>query len=221
MFDRGKRHHADELLDDPETPRRDVERSLRDLERFNSLAGGSRVYREMIRRIGVDQPSILDIGTGTSDMLSSIDARLRCGLDLSYRHLDYGRHLGREGVARVTGSALELPFADRSFDLVTSSHFIHHFDQEDAVKVAREALRVTRRAVVFSDTRRSFWPWLFTVALGKLRLVGPVTRFDAPASVQRGFDREELAAIGAATGHEYTVNARFPFRLILTIYQRG
>jgi ribosome-associated toxin RatA of RatAB toxin-antitoxin module len=44
----------------------------------------------------------------------------------------------------IRADALELPFADKSFDLVTCSQTLHHFDDADAVRVIRELDRVAR-----------------------------------------------------------------------------
>ena len=67
-------HRTDraELLDEPDAPRQQVERSLRDLRRINAWLGGIRVYRALIRRHAPGARSILDIGTGTSDLLVSM-----------------------------------------------------------------------------------------------------------------------------------------------------
>src|SRR3954447_22242677 len=75
-----------ELLDEDDAPREDMERSLRDLRRFNRYCGGISIYKRMMRRAGNPQ-SILDIGTGTSDLLESVNSQLRVGLDIKIDHL--------------------------------------------------------------------------------------------------------------------------------------
>ena len=95
-----KRIESEELLDEHDAPREDMERSLRDLRRFNKYAGGVRVYRSLVRRFA--PRSIVDVGTGTSDLLESVaDVPLRIGVDFKIEHLIYMRDGSR--VHRIVG----------------------------------------------------------------------------------------------------------------------
>ena len=44
-----KRIDEPELLDEPDAPRADMERSLRDLRRFNSIYGGAGAYHRLLK----------------------------------------------------------------------------------------------------------------------------------------------------------------------------
>jgi ubiquinone/menaquinone biosynthesis C-methylase UbiE len=192
-----RRIESEELLDEHDAPRADMERSLRDLRRINRYLGGLRVYRALVRRFA--PASILDVGTGTSDCLESVpDVRMRIGLDFKIDHLLYLRDGSR--VLRVVGDAQRLPFRDGSVDLVTSSHFFHHFSPEENVVILGESQRVARRGVAVTDTRRHYVPLLLVLLLGALRLVGRITRYDAPASVRQGYTNAEAREIAARAG---------------------
>src|ERR1041385_1255659 len=91
------------------------------------------------------------IGTGTSDLLESLGGGFRVGLDFKIEHLLGG---DGDGIRRVAGDALHLPFRDDAVDVVTSSHFFHHFSPEENAAILRESLRVARRGVMMTDTRR-------------------------------------------------------------------
>jgi len=187
-----RRVTAHELLDEHDAPRADVERSLRDLRRFNRWAGGGRIYRSLARRFG--PRSVLDVGAGSCELVESLPAPcLRIGLDFKIDHLLYLRN--GSPVHRVVGDARRLPFRDGAVDAVTSNHFFHHFSSEENEGILREALRVARRGVAMNDTRRHYVPLGFTLFLAKFRLVGRITRFDAPASVRQGYTVEEARAI--------------------------
>src|SRR6266545_8356097 len=85
-----RRVTAHELLDEHDAPREDMERSLRDLRRFNSWFGGSGVYKRLLRRFTAR--SVLDLGAGTCDSLERLpDSWLRVGLDFKIDHLLYAR----------------------------------------------------------------------------------------------------------------------------------
>jgi ubiquinone/menaquinone biosynthesis C-methylase UbiE len=204
-----KRIESEELLDEQDVPRQDMERSLRDLRRFNKYCGGVNVYRSLVRRFA--PRSIVDVGTGTSDLLQSVaHVPLRIGVDFKIEHLLYMRDGSR--VHHVVGDARHLPFRSGAVDLVTSSHFFHHFSPEDNVGILDESLRVARNVAV-TDTQRHYAPLLFVHALGVLRVVGRITRFDAPASVRQGYTVKEARAIASRVrASQAKVVRKWPFR---------
>jgi ubiquinone/menaquinone biosynthesis C-methylase UbiE len=217
----------EELLDEHDAPYDDMAQSLRDLRRINEFAGGVRIYRALLRRFfGGNVPAgtrLLDIGTGTSDLLIAAGNSFRSsgiGLDFKIDHLLFARRFGADTIRRVAGDAFHIPLRDNSVDVVTSSHFFHHFEEEENVRMLREALRVARRGVVINDTRRHWAPLSFVHLLGALRLVGRITRFDAPASVRRGYTtreaRDVAAAVGAARAEVVNV---FPYRFGILLWK--
>src|SRR2546423_10393897 len=95
-----KRHNEPELLDEHDAPAEDVARSLRDLRRFNRYCGGIGVYRRLLRRLGGAR-AVLDVGTGTSDLLESLGGGFRVGLDFKIQHLLAGNGNGIPPLARA------------------------------------------------------------------------------------------------------------------------
>lgn len=212
-----KRIETEELLDELDAPREDMERSLRDLRRINKYAGGMRVYRSLVRQFS--PRSILDVGTGTSDLLDAAShVPLRIGLDFKIDHLLYLRAGSR--VRRVVGDATRLPFREDAVDLITSSHFFHHFSPEENAGILRESVRVTRNGVAVTDTRRHYAPLLFVRLISALRLVGRITRFDAPASVLQGYTIAEAREVAARAGAgRWEVVRKMPYRFAILLWK--
>ncbi len=216
-----------EILDDDNAPVAAVHRSLRDLRRFNSIYGGTSAYLRLLRRIAPSRSepiSILDLGTGTSDLLESVRQRWTracvVGLDRSVRHLAYGAEIGRSAVHRVAGDAFSLPFRDDAVDVVTSSHFFHHFSPDENVNILTESLRIARRCVLVTDTRRHWVPLLFVSLLGALRLVGEITRNDAPASVRQGYTLPEVRIVAErVVARHFALRKAVPYRFGLVVWK--
>jgi ubiquinone/menaquinone biosynthesis C-methylase UbiE len=214
-----KRVVTEELLDEHDAPREDMERSLRDLRRFNRWAGGTSTYLRLVRRFAPNAKIVADLGAGTADLLDALPADVTTiAVDLNIKHLAYERDRSR--AMRVVADAMRLPFRDNSVDIVTSSHFFHHFEPEENAAILNGALRVSRIGAMASDTRRNYLPYLFTWLLAKLHLVGRITAYDAPASVARGYTADEARAVGEKTNaRRVKVVTTVPFRFGLLLWK--
>ncbi|OPY33088.1 MAG: hypothetical protein A4E32_00760 [Methanomassiliicoccales archaeon PtaU1.Bin124] len=90
----------------------------------------------------------LDVGTGTGHTAMALAPFLEkvIGLDITEEMLQEGRKVSKEkGLLNVEfriGDAMELPFPDGSFDIVTCRRAAHHFT--DIGKAIREMARVLR-----------------------------------------------------------------------------
>lgn len=84
---------------------------------------------------------ILDCGCGTGNNLAILRRYgTAVGIDITFSGVAYARRQGERLVARA--SATDLPFADATFDLVTSFDVIYAFDDEGAGRVLEEMARV-------------------------------------------------------------------------------
>ena len=85
---------------------------------------------------------ILDAGCGTGNNLRHLSSRGRTvGVDLSQEAL---RFCQSRGVTVAGGSLLSLPFADQTFDLVTSFDVLYHRWVTDDRAALRELVRVLK-----------------------------------------------------------------------------
>jgi SAM-dependent methyltransferase len=91
---------------------------------------------------------VLDVATGTGNTALAFakEAKFVTGVDIAEGMLEQARKRALEDAVKnvefVPGSAEALPFADSSFDLVTSRHAPHHF--HDVPKFLSEVHRVLK-----------------------------------------------------------------------------
>jgi ubiquinone/menaquinone biosynthesis C-methylase UbiE len=89
------------------------------------------------------QPSILDCGCGTGNNLPLLRTFGRAtGIDLTWTGLEIAHRRGERRVAQA--SATHLPFADASFDVVTSFDVIIALDDGAEAQALTEMFRVLR-----------------------------------------------------------------------------
>lgn len=225
-----KRIYVEELLDAGEGTDEDVARNLSDLRRINRLLGGTRVVIEALSSYLSDgdakQVSLLDVGTGSADIPTAVAAwcdsqgikPLIAALDISERNLRIARtRLGIAGeIKLIRADSLRLPFRDRSFDFVTASLFLHHFQDEDVVRLLASFSRVARRAVIINDLVRNLIPYYFARLTGPVLATSFLTRNDGPVSVLRGFTAGEMKDLAGRAGlRQVEVKRVFPYRLSL------
>src|SRR5689334_2764378 len=215
------RRRGVELLDDPRVDPTDRHRAQDDIRRSNVWLGGLRAALAELRAVIAPNENmvLLDVGTGLADILAGArrDAQraggsvITIGVDGAISLLSAARG---STTGMVCADALALPFRDRSVDVALCSQLLHHFADADIERLLRELHRVSRRAVVVCDLRRSWVAavgfWLISFPLR----FHPITRHDGFVSVLRGFTADELRRhVSAATGASPRVSRRLGFRL--------
>ncbi len=158
--------------------------NLADLRRVNRWMGTAALVARTIAPYvaSLDAPRLLDVGSASGDLPLALAARfptLRCvATDLKLLHLQQTA----KPLPRVVADVHALPFAPRSFDVVTASLFLHHFDEPEAPGVLRSLHALCRRALVVVDLRL---PDRVTVRLPEGRTLEEVTDGTKPKEKAR------------------------------------
>lgn len=191
-----------ELLDSDAGTGAEIAASLTDLDRINCWFGGisttESLVRTVARKLGTNKISLLEVAAGRGGTPEAVRGKLhRSGIQLQVTLLDRAAsHLAHTGneAAKVAGDALRLPFADGSFDLVSSCLFVHHLSPVELMKFVNEGLRVSRSAMLINDIVRD------PIHLGLVYAGTPLyrsrlTRHDAPASVRQAYTPDEITEL--------------------------
>lgn len=216
------RRRGVEFLDAPDVDPALRARSHRDIAVSNTVFGGTGALLAELRLAVpalAECATLVDIGTGTGEA-TALAARYFESLGVRVRTigLDYDASLAtasrRFDDDAVCASALELPFADDSIDVVTCSQVVHHFELPEVRTLIAEMHRVAHSRVIISDLRRSWLAvaglWTASFPLG----FHPVSRHDGVTSILRGFTAAELEAlVYEAVGVVPEVRRRWAFRL--------
>ncbi len=178
-----------------------------------------REARTLLRWLGADLRGlrVLDVAGGDGYWAGRARGRgaRAVALDLADAKLRYGRQFSAPPVL-IKGDALELPFADASFDRVMSICAIEHFD--DGGRALDEMARVLApggELVMSADalTLAENWPRLYQAHCERYH-------------VQRTYSHAELAALLAARGldviaHQYQFRSRWAQRMYLGLSAHG
>lgn len=215
--DLSRRATDPELLDEGVSDEETI-RSLGDLRFVNRWLGGQRALLRTVGPAlsGVEHPRILDVGCGSADLPAFLvrslpQGAMAVGLDLKLLHL---RQAPPE-VRCVLADVRRPPFPPRSFDVVTVSLFLHHFDAPEVADVLRGLFALCRRALVVNDLRRAWVPYAFGRAVFPFVFRSPVSIADGLLSIRRAFIPRELEAAFREAGIDRVkIRRSFPYRLV-------
>jgi ubiquinone/menaquinone biosynthesis C-methylase UbiE len=165
--------------------------------------------------------SLLEVGAGNGHVPIAARQRLASrGIDLRVTLLDrVASHLPQNAVASVAADATQLPFREDSFDVVACNLVAHHFAPDMLERVAHEALRVARVAVLINDVIRSRIHLALTYA-GLPLFRSRLTWHDAPASVRQAYTLDEMRSILSRTAaRRIDISTHYLYRMGVLLWK--
>lgn len=205
MPDFAQRSFQKELLDEDNIPFEALQQNLRELEFINVWLGGHAVTVAGLSQLMKDRTmtyTLLDVGSGGGDTLRFI-ARWakRKGLKVRLIGLDYKQEA--IDYARVQSSAyptIEFVLSDyRDLDqlpvrpdILISSLFCHHLDDDQMMEYVGLIARNARLGFVINDLHRHRLAYYSIKWLAALFSRSYLLKNDAPLSVWRGFSKKDL-----------------------------
>jgi 2-polyprenyl-3-methyl-5-hydroxy-6-metoxy-1,4-benzoquinol methylase len=200
-----------ELMDRPQPVSAELERDLHNLRQLNRWFGSYSLISSFLRRW--IQPGarlrIADLATGSADIPRLIaDHARNVGAEVSIDAVDQ-QSATLEIAKKLSATYPNISFlnenilewqASEPYDIVFCTLVLHHFSEEDAVRVLRRCRELSRKFVLVSDLRRG---WLGALGVNLLTATifrEPMTRFDARLSMARAFSFSELEDLANRAG---------------------
>ena len=193
-----------EILDSDACTPEEAQAVLRVIAGVNRAYGGVAATQWMVERVaqktGLLRMSQLEVGAGLGELPEIVKKNLvRQGIHLDVTLLDLAfSHLPDQRNRAVVGNGLALPFADGAFDVVSCNLFAHHLAPDQLQQFVREALRVSRRAVLINDLVRDPLH-LALVYISYPLMRNRVAWLDGLTSVRRSYVPSEIRALVSAS----------------------
>ena len=210
-----------EWMDRPQAVSRALERDLANLRSLNRWFGSYRLVRHFLARWlkPNGRVHIVDLATGAGDIPCMI-AEWAHARDIKIKIDAVDQQPGTIEIARrLSASYPEITFVNHdllewnpaeSYDIVLLSLALHHFSDDDAVKVLRKCRELSRGAVLVSDLRRARWLSAGIYLLTAMIYREPMTKNDARVSAARAFSFREMHELAERAGWKNFGHKRFP-----------
>lgn len=211
--------HEPEIMDDFSVTDDRLERALRDIRVTNRLLGGYGPSHHAIRALlpGDGPHHVLDLGSGSADYPAHLvqwgDAQ---GLDIRVDALEANsvtaRHaqdyLDRTLSARlrprvqvICADVFDYAPSDASYDIAHAGLFLHHFPNDDLVRLLGRMRGLCPNGLVINDLHRHPLAYASIWLLARLLPTSPMYQHDAPLSVRRAFTQDELMRVVHNAGY--------------------
>ena len=209
-----------EMMDRPQPVSSELERDLERLRQLNRWFGSYRLVLSFIRRwiMPGAQMRIVDLATGSGDIprllvdhARRVGARIEIdAVDRQPATLEIARRLSADypEISCHEANILEWD-CPQGYDIALCSLALHHFSDDDAVKVLRRCRELSNKFVLVSDLRRGFLLRTGVYILTALIFREPMTRFDARLSAQRAFSLAEMRELAIQAGWQNFGHKKF------------
>jgi SAM-dependent methyltransferase len=209
-----------ELIDQPQPVTAELATELENIRQLNQYFGSYSLLRQFLRLWLVPNRvyRILDLATGSADIPCMIaDWARQRNIAVRIDAVDFHESTLEIARRRAAGYAeINLIHADaltysskETYDIVCCSLALHHFSDEDAVKLLRQIMRLSHDKALVADLERSWLTWCSVWLLTALIFREPMTKYDGRLSVKRAFSFYELHALAVEAGWENFCHRRF------------
>ena len=209
-------------MDRPQLVSSELEKDLRNIRQLNRFFGSHRLILHFLRRWikPGDHVRIVDLATGSGDIPRLIiDYAQKIGAKVEIDALD--RQSATLEIARkLSGNYPEISYIDANilewqpadpYDIVLCSLALHHFSDEDAVRLLRRCRELSHKFVLVSDLRRGLLATIGVYLLTALIFREPMTRYDGRVSAARAFSFVELDDLAGRAGWRNFQHKKFHF----------
>lgn len=226
-----QRSTAIEIMDDFLLPRQEIVPVLSELEIINKRLGGFQVFFDAFKKIKLQNgDTICDWGCGGGDGLKRLNRYFGqrnlslnfIGIDATPVAVEFAEalNLSEENISFRCADVLKSDFKPHEFDVVISSLFTHHFEDEDWIKLIKKMNQSAKKAVIINDLHRHPIAYYAIGLLTQLFSKSPMVKNDSKLSVLRSFTKNELKLLLKQAGiTNYSIKWMWAFRWQIIIYK--
>jgi len=228
MIDTSRRSTAPEIMDDFELEGEILRDALDKIASINRLLGGNKVTLDGVKALIRSKPKhqlirILDIGCGNGDMLRALadygkNENLNfelIGIDANNFTIEHARSLSvnYQNISYECKDIFEELDKSTKCDIMLCTLTLHHFTDEDIIKLLQNFKRLAKLGIVINDLHRSAIAYYLFNALCFVFRLNDMSREDGLVSILRGFKKADLQRYSKQLNLKFcSINWKWAFR---------
>ena len=231
IIETSKRSEEVEIMDDFSIDGPILRNTLNTLDVINKWLGGISVTIFGLKKVLKNQKkekeyTIIDLGCGSGKMLRHIaDFGNKngfkfhlIGLDANLHTIEYARELSTDyaNINYYHSDIFAYEFANIELDIVISTLFLHHFDQNQLIELLSKLLKKASIGIIVNDLHRHAAAYyLFKILT--LPISNQMVVEDGLTSVRKGFKRKDLKVLSQKINAKAYISWKWAFRYLWII----
>tara|TARA_R110002049_G_scaffold256629_1_gene432071 strand:+ start:1304 stop:2011 length:708 start_codon:yes stop_codon:yes gene_type:complete len=215
-----------EIMDDLEMSGDLLINTLDKLGNINKWLGGNKVALDGVKILLDKMPkdkviSIVDLGCGHGDILRRLAKFGRkngyqfqlVGIDANQAAIDYGVQLSADypEISYQKLDVLSAEFDHHQYDIAVCTLFLHHFEDDIALKFVQALLKNAQVGVLINDLHRH-WMAYYLFKFLTLFINNHMINQDGLTSILKAFKRKDLEKFAIKLHGKSTISWRWAFR---------
>jgi 2-polyprenyl-3-methyl-5-hydroxy-6-metoxy-1,4-benzoquinol methylase len=217
-----------EIMDDFALEGEILREALDKIAKINQLLGGNKLTLLGVKELIANNPktneiTIVDIGCGNGDMLRTLaeyglQQNLKfnlIGVDANNFTINHARKLSNKypNIAYRCEDIFDKAFAALKYDIVLCTLTLHHFKEDEIIKIMTSFYANSRLGVVINDLHRSAVAYRLFQSLCFVFQLNAMSKADGLVSILRGFKKEELLGFSEKLNFKkYKIQWKWAFR---------
>lgn len=217
-----------EIMDDFALEGEILREALDKIAKINQLLGGNRLtllgVKELISKLPTtNKITIVDVGCGNGDMLRTLsEYGLRhnltlnlIGVDANNFTINHAKGLSNKfsNITYRCEDIFDSAFSELEYDIVLCTLTLHHFKEEEIMKIMTSFYANARLGVVINDLHRNSIAYRLFQFLCFIFQLNAMSRADGLVSILRGFKKEELIDLSEKLNlKKYKIQWKWAFR---------
>ncbi|MEJ5963185.1 methyltransferase domain-containing protein [Pedobacter immunditicola] len=226
-MDTSYRSEAPELMDNFALEGETLRDALDKIAFINQLLGGNKVTLQGVKTLLTATTrkdiKILDVGCGNGDMLRTLAKYAKkkglsfhlYGIDANKFTIRHAENLSQHypNISYICADIFNEMAEGHQYDIILCTLTLHHFKNEDILKLLTSFAKQSRLGFVINDLHRSALAYhLFKIICFIFRL-NSMSREDGLISILRGFKREDFLLFSNLLHfHNYQLKWKWAFR---------